>query len=89
MRVYLFFKIAMVFLALDSCGGCEPEDLFDVECQNRKAEIIDEWENAAEFDRQKARDNEELSEEEREEIIAQINLEYEEKKQRVILSPCN
>lgn len=89
MRIHLFLKVALVFLAMDACESCEPEDLLDIECQNQKAEDISAAEDAADFFRQGAINNENLSEEEFEETIAEINSILEDTKREVRERPCD
>ncbi|RRQ47448.1 hypothetical protein DZC72_17805 [Maribacter algicola] len=89
MRIHLFLKVSLVFLAMDACESCEPEDLLDIECQSQKAEDISAAEDAADFFRQGAINDENLSEEEFEETIADINSTLEDTKRRIRDRPCN
>ncbi|UWX55132.1 hypothetical protein NYZ99_00335 [Maribacter litopenaei] len=88
MRVYLFFKIAMVFLALDSCGGCEPEDLLDEECLAQKDADIRKAEDFAESERQDILNNDELSEEQVQSLLNLIEIDLELEKEEILFESC-
>lgn len=86
MRVHLFLKIALVFLAMDSCESCEPENL---ECETQKLEDLSQITDEAEKERQNAIDDESLSEEEFQVVISFINEEEKTLKELLLNSSCD